>query len=227
LNGNGTIGNWTRTTSYPIPIDTQYCAAYSARIYCVAGNNQTDGTNADSTPSRSVWYAPLSSSGIGAWSQSTPYPSNIYFPSCFSYLDYFYCLGGADSNNNAVSTAYYAILTPTGVGTWTPTTAYPISVSGQACAFSSGALFLGYIYCVGGQGNSNSNSASYSYAVYYAPVSSGGIGAWKQSGPYPASVGTTCVISSGYMYCVGGFENSQNTASTYYIFLSTLTSTTS
>jgi len=218
LNGNGAIGNWTRTTSYPIPIDTQYCAAYSARIYCVAGNNETDGTNAHSTASNSVWYAPLSSSGIGAWSPSTPYPKNLHFPSCFSDANYIYCLGGADNNNNAQSTAYYAVLTSTGVGTWTSTTAYPIQASGQACAFSSG-----YIYCVGGQENSN----SYSHAVYYAPVSSSGIGVWKQSGHYPISVGTTCVISSSYMYCVGGFESSQDSEATYFISLNMLTSATS
>jgi hypothetical protein len=219
---NGMIGNWVNTTSYPIPIDTQYCAAYSARIYCVAGVNETDGTSADSAPSNSVWYATLSSSGIGAWSQTTAYPANLYYPSCFSYLGYIYCLGGADSNNNAVSTAYYAALTPTGVGAWTSTTAYPIQASGQACAFSSG-----YMYCVGGEESANSNSASYTYSVYYAPVSSGGIGAWKQSGPYPISVGTTCLIYSGYMYCIGGFESSQNTEASYYIALTTLTSSTS
>lgn len=217
IEANGTIGTWTSTTPYPIPIDTQYCAAYSARIYCVAGVNETDGTSSDAAPSNSVWYASLSSSGIGAWGQSTAYPSNVYYPSCFSYGGYIYCLGGADSNDNSVSADYYAALTPTGVGSWTSTTAYPISMSGQACAFSSG-----YIYCVGGQ--TGDNPASYSYAVYYAPVSSAGIGSWKQSGPYPISVGTTCVISSGYMYCVGGFESSQNVESTYYIALTTLTS---
>jgi N-acetylneuraminic acid mutarotase len=221
LNGNGTIGSWTSTTSYPIPTDSMYCAAYSAHIYCVAGNNETDGNQADATPSNSVWYASLSTSGIGSWVQSTAYPANIYFPSCFNYGSYIYCLGGEDINGNTLSTAYYAHLTSTGVGAWTSTTPYPISVLGQACAISSS-----YIYCVGGA-ESLGNPASYSYAVYYASMSSSGIGAWKQSGPYPLSAGTACVIYSGYMYCVGGFlDNNQNTQSTYYIALTTLTSTT-
>jgi hypothetical protein len=220
LSGNGLIGNWSRTTAYPIPIDSQYCAASSAHIYCVGGNNETDGTNADSTTSNSVWYALLSPSGIGTWSHSTPYPANLYFPSCFSSSSYMYCMGGADNNNNAQSTDFYATLSSSGVGTWTPTTAYPIQVSGQACAFSSG-----YIYCVGGQEGSN----SYSNAVYYAAVSSGGIGAWKQAGHYPLSVGTTCVISLGYMYCMGGFDGSSqgDTEATYYISLTTLSSAAS
>jgi hypothetical protein len=219
LGGNGVVGSWNPTTAFPIPIDSQYCAASSGDIYCVGGNNETDGTNADSTASSSVWYAPLSSSGIGAWSLSTPYPANLYFPSCFASTGYIYCLGGADQNNNAQSTDYYAALSSTGVGAWTQTTSYPIQASGQACGFSSG-----YIYCVGGQEGSN----SYTNAVYYAAVSSGGIGGWKQAGTYPLSVGTTCAISSGYMYCMGGFDDSSqgDTDATYYVPLTTLSNAT-
>lgn len=221
LGDNGTVGSWVSTTAYPVPIDTQYCAASSGHIYCVGGNNETDGTNADSTTTNSVWYAPLSSSGIGNWSLSTPYPANLYFPSCFASNGYIYCLGGADGNDNSQSTDYYAALSSTGVGTWTQTTAYPLQASGQACAFSSG-----YIYCVGGEEDPSSNS--YTNAVYYAAVSPGGIGTWKQGSNYPLSVGTTCVISSGYLYCVGGFDGSSagENSATYYIPLTSLTGAT-
>jgi hypothetical protein len=214
LSGNGVVGNWAATTAYPIPIDSQYCAAYADHIFCVGGNNETDGTNLDSTASNSVWYAPISSSGIGNWSLSTSYPANLYFPSCFAASGYIYCLGGVDSNSNAQSTDYYASLSAEGVGTWTKTTSYPLQETGQACVFSSG-----YIYCVGGQG-----SSSYTNAVYYATASSAGIGSWKQAGNYPASVGTTCVAVSGYIYCVGGFDGSaagENPA-TYYALLTSL-----
>lgn len=222
LSSGGAVGKWNSTTAYPIPIDTQYCVASSGYIYCVGGNNETDGTNADSTSSNSVWYAPLSSSGIGSWSHSTPYPANLYFPSCFAANGYIYCLGGADSNDNSQSADYYAALSSAGVGTWTQTTAYPIQASGQACAISSG-----YIYCVGGE-TAGGQSPSYTNAVYYAPVSASGIGTWKQAGNYPASVGTTCVISSGYMYCIGGFDGSsvgENNA-VYYAPLASLSSAT-
>ena len=217
LSGNGTTGSWTSTTAYPIPVDSEYCAASIGHIYCVGGNNETDGTNADSTLSNSVWYATLSPSGIGAWSRTTPYPANIYLPSCFAYDGYIYCLGGTDINNNAESGDYSASLTPSGVGEWVATTSYPIQVSGQACGFSSG-----YVDCVGGQENSN----SYTNAVYYAQVSSNSIGTWKQSGNYPRSVGTTCVVSSGYMYCVGGFDSSSlgENGATYFAPLSAIDS---
>ncbi len=202
LGGAGQVGNWSSTTAFPIPIDSQSCVASSSYIYCVGGVNETDGSNADAAQSNSVWYAQLSSSGVGSWNHSTAYPGNIYYPSCFAAEDYIYCLGGADSNGNSVSTAYYATLSSAGVGTWTQTTAYPVQASGQACAISSG-----YIYCVGGE-TAGGQSPSYTNAVYYAVVSDGGIGTWKQAANFPLSVGTTCLISSGYMYCIGGFDGS-------------------
>lgn len=221
LGGGSAVGAWSSTTAYPVPIDSQYCTAWSGYVYCVGGNNETDGTNADSTPSNSAWYAQLSSSGIGSWNHSTAYPANLYFPSCFGANGYIYCLGGADSNNNSQSSDYYAALSSAGVGSWTRTTAYPTKLSGQSCAFSSG-----YIYCVGGQTTGGQHPA-YTNAVYYAPVSSGGIGTWKQASDYPLSVETTCVISTGNMYCIGGFDGSsvgENNA-VHYASLASLSGT--
>ncbi|MDA4114181.1 MAG: hypothetical protein OK474_09065 [Thaumarchaeota archaeon] len=216
----GTLGSWSPTTAFPIPVDSQSCVASSGYIYCVGGNNETDATNADSISSNSVWFAPLSSSGIGSWIHTTAYPQNLYFPTCFATVGYIYCLGGADGNNNAQSTDYYATLSSAGVGAWTKTTAYPVAVSGQACVISSG-----YIYCVGGE----ETSTSYTNTVRYAPVSSGGIGTWKQGANYPLSIGTTCVFSSGDVYCVGGFDGSSvgESSAVYYASLASLSGATS
>jgi hypothetical protein len=219
LSNSGTLGTWGSTTAYPIPIDSQSCVASSGYVYCVGGNNETDATNADSTSSNSVWFAPISSSGIGSWSHTTAYPENLYFPTCFATGSYIYCLGGADSNDNAQSSDYYATLSSVGVGAWTQTTAYPVAASGQACGISSG-----YIYCVGGE----ETQSSYTNTVHYAPVTSGGIATWKQAPNYPLSVGTTCVISSGDMYCIGGFDGSSvgENSAVYYAPLASLSSTT-
>ena len=75
----------------------------------------------------------------------------------------------------------------------------------------------GYIYCVGGE-----EQNSFTNAVYYAAVSSGGIGAWTKAANYPLSVVTTCIISSGNLYCVGGFDSSAAYGATYYISLDSL-----
>jgi hypothetical protein len=216
LSSDGVVGTWTLTTSYPVPVDSQSCVASSGYIYCVGGWNEADGTNATRALSNSVYYASLSSSGIGSWSQPTSYPADTYFPSCSASNGFIYCLGGVGSNGNVVSTDYYASLSSSGVGTWTQTMPYPLPETGQACAISSG-----YIYCVGGE-----ESSSFTNAVYYATVSSGGIGTWTKTGNYPLSVLTTCVISSGSVYCVGGYNSSAEYGATYYISLETLLTVT-
>ncbi len=216
LRGDGAVGAWGQTTPFPIPIDSQSCVASSGYIYCVGGNNETDGSNVDAAESSSVWYAQLSSSGIGPWSASTAYPGGIYFPTCYTSDGFIYCVGGADSNDNPVNTDFFAPLSSAGVGAWTQTTAYPVQASGQACVTSSGE-----IYCVGGEGSLN----TYTGGVYYASVSSGGIGAWKQATGYPIEVQTACAISSGQIYCVGGFDASSSGEdnSVYYASLASLT----
>ncbi|HUK79588.1 MAG TPA: hypothetical protein VLU91_02865 [Nitrososphaerales archaeon] len=197
--GSGSLGNWNPTTKYPIPVDSQSCVAASSYIYCVGGNNETDGSNVDATPTNSVWFAPLSASGIGNWSLTTAYPANVYYPSCYAAASDIYCVGGADGNDNSLGTAYYAPLSSSGVGPWTSTESYPVAGTGQACVIDSGEMF-----CVGGE-TSGGSSPTYTNAVYYAPISSGGIGTWKQSPSYPVSVGTTCAALSGDIYCMGGF----------------------
>jgi hypothetical protein len=216
LSSDGVVGAWTSTTAYHVPVDSQYCVASSGYVYCVGGWTEEDGTNATRALSNSVYYAPLSSSGIGSWSQSTPYPANTYFPSCFAADSYIYCLGGVEGNGNVQSTDYYAPLSSSGVGMWTQTTAYPLQETGQACAISSG-----YIYCVGGE-----ESSSFTNAVYFATVSSGVIGTWTKTANYPLSVLTNCVISSGNLYCVGGYDSSADYGAAYYISLNSLIAAT-
>jgi len=222
VSNNGELGAWISTTAYPIPIDSQYCVASSGYIYCVGGVNETavsgtngtEGSESSSTVSNSVYFAPISSSGIGNWTLSVAYPSSIYYPSCYASGDYIYCLGGTNSANNVQNNVYFALLSSSGVGTWTQTKAYPVSLVGQYCVISSG-----YIYCVGGSENAQD---TYTNAVYYAPVSSSGIGTWKSSASYPLGTETECATSSNYIYCVGGFIGSGESEYTYYAGLSAL-----
>ena len=200
VSASGSPGSWSSSTPFPIPVDSQSCVASQSYIYCLGGVNETDGSNADATPTNSVWYAPLSSSGIGEWNSTTPYPANVFFPTCYAFGNNIYCLGGADGNGNSVGTVYYATLSSSGVGAWTSTTTYPVAGTGQACVVSSGEIL-----CIGGETGGGS-SPTYTNAVYYAPISSTGIGTWKQSPSYPVGIGTTCVALSGYVYCIGGFD---------------------
>ncbi len=194
------LGSWTPTTSYPAAVYLHSCASYSGYVYCVAGG-ATDSGNG-------VYYAQASSSGVGAWSSTTSYPSFIGGLSCATYSGYIYCVGGGNIVGD-IDNVNYAPVSSSGVGTWTSTTAYPSAITDESCAISSG-----YIYCVGGTSDSLAGITGH---VYYAPVSSSGVGAWTQSTGYPFPIeNTSCFIASGYIYCVAGFALSGYTSVVYY-----------
>ena len=134
---------------------------------------------------------------LGSWSSTTNYPTTISNQSCAIYSGYIYCVGG--DTGITTSAVYYATVSSSGVGAWTPLAAgYPTSIAEQSCA-----IYSGYIYCVGGY-----TGSTYTSAVYYATVSSSGVGAWTSTTSYPTNIAEqSCATSSGYIYCVGGYFN--------------------
>ena len=187
------VGAWSSTRIYPIGVNDQSCAVSGIYIYCVGGYADSSGlTNA-------VYYSYLSSiGGVGGWASTTGYPFAIYGQSCAASGGYIYCVGGYGTGYTGA--VYYAPISSSGVGAWSSTTSYPFGVAGQSCAASGG-----YIYCVGGYGP----STGYTYTVYYAPISSSGVGAWSSTTSYPTGgfgpYGTSCDVSGGYIYCVTGY----------------------
>ena len=201
---NGSLGAWQSTTPYPIPIDSESCVGWSSHIYCIGGNNETGGAESNVASSSTVWFAPVNSSGIGEWARTTPYPSGIYVPTCYASGGFAYCINGSDSNRDPLGTAYFAPLTVDGVGPWTPTNAYPVASVGPSCIIVSGN-----IYCVGGE-TAGGQSPTFTNFVYFARISSGGIGPWTEGTSYPRNVATSCVTAQGDIYCVGGFDESSS-----------------
>src|SRR5438876_4756668 len=65
LSPSGGVGSWSASTSYPINISEQSCIVDSGFVYCIGGYNQL-------TAAKNVVYlAPLSSSGVGFWTETT------------------------------------------------------------------------------------------------------------------------------------------------------------
>ncbi len=207
------VGTWSSTTSYPTDIYGQSCTVYSGYIYCVGGfNGQPAAVNA-------VYYASISSSGVGTWSSTTSYPTIILYESCAANSGYIYCVGGSNSTSTAASTVYYAPISSSGVGTWSSTTSYPTGIDDQSCAVQSN---LSVIYCVGGYSGSGVTNA-----VYYAPISSSGVGTWSSTTSYSTGiVSLSCAVPSGYIYCVGGDTVSGETNAVYYAGVIALTTST-
>ena len=115
------------------------CVISEGYIYCIGGQNLGSGNH----NFYSVFYAPISSSGIGSGESTTSYPSAVAFLGCATDGGYVYCV-----SSGVYGGVYYASVSPSGVGTWVSTTSYPGMIVNQVCS-TSGA----YIYCVGGPGS--------------------------------------------------------------------------
>jgi hypothetical protein len=203
-----TLNPWTPTTSYP-DAQTLSCVTSGGYVYCV------------SISGSGVYYAPISSSGVGAWSATTNYPvdttnypvDTTNWQSCAGYGGYIYCVAGINETEGPRPTTavYYAPLSSSGVGPWAVTSDYPVGEIALSCA-----AFDAYIYCVGGDetvGTLESDN------VYYAPLSSSGVGEWSSATDYPITVAEeSCTASQGFIYCVGGYtaNGPRSVSATYY-----------
>ena len=187
---------WTTSTSYPTEIWTQSCVSSGGFVYCVGGVTGPDTTQITS----SVYFAALSSSGVGAWKATTSYPTAIRSGSCVASAGKIYCVGGYNSTT-ITDDVFYAPLSSSGVGQWKATTSYPSRVWTESCVPSTTGVF-----CVGGE----TPTESQTNAVYFAPYSSSGLGAWTSAANYPVTVRQlSCVAGAGDAYCVGGLDNTQ------------------
>ena len=203
------VGSWSSTTSYPTLIIGNSCTISSGLIYCVGGNT---ATSSPSGVTSAVYFAPVSSSGVGTWSSTTSYPFPVATAPCSISSGFIYCVGGNLGTSGAIGNAvYFAPVSSSGVGSWSSTTSYPTVIFFQSCGLSSA-----FIYCVGGSTGQSGNPVT--SAVYFAPVSSSGVGMWTSTTSYPiSSSALSCDISSGFIYCLGGYTgDSGYTNAAYY-----------
>jgi hypothetical protein len=216
ISNSGVLGQWSSANSYPANVEDQSCITSSNNIYCIGG----DSYNYGGVSYNSVYYAPILGSGaLGSWSSANSYPENDTDPSCAVSSNNIYCMGGDIGLSDGLpqNVVYYAPIFNSGVlGAWTNANSYPVNVELQSCAG-----LPGYIYCIGGQ---NVGHENYSNSSYYAPVfNSGGIGAWIATETYPLRTsGSSCVVVSNSVYCLGGEWSSSTYNNVYYAPVSNL-----
>ncbi len=217
--GAQSSGYWGAAASYPISVDDESCAVEDAYVYCVGGFTG-DTYTADGLESTNASYfaSVVPSGGIDAWSNTTSYPISVNTASCVASGSYIYCVGGY-GDSGITDAVYYASASSAGLSHWTNATSYPFGVFSQSC---SG--WNGYMYCVGGYGSSGLPINS----VYYAQAGPSGLGTWTRGASYPTNITSqSCAVSEGYMYCVGGIDDSSPAVSdaVYYTALSSGVST--
>lgn len=174
LNG---VGIWKSMSNSPY-VSGENCYTYNGYAYCLA---------ASSGPV--AYYAPISESGIGTWKLIGDLHTGFAYNegSCAVYNGDIYCVGGA--NPNGKGDEEYATLSSTGIGsfiqqnTWYPTASSGYSdITGLSCV-----AYNSHIYCVGGYIPKGSGGSVINL-VYYAPISSSGIGTWTALPSYPTPI---------------------------------------
>lgn len=207
-------GYWGATASYPISVDDESCVGEGTYLYCVGGfTGDTYTADGLESTNKSYFAAVSSSGGIANWSNTTNYPTIVNTASCVASDSYVYCVGGY-AGSGVTNAVYYAGASSAGLSQWKNTTNYPLRVFSQSCS-----SWDGYVYCVGGY----SPSGLPVDAVYYARAGPSGLGAWTRGADYPTNItGQSCPVSAGYIYCVGGIDDSSPavTNAVYYAALS-------
>jgi len=240
VSGSG-VGTWVSTTDYPIVIEGESCVISAGYITCVGGTSYDDTGIASN-----VYSAPVSSSGVGAWTEQTDYActstcltdgasgiatadlacvvtgTGTIYLTCIGGEEKIYVGGQIEYDYPQVGSAFSATLSSGAVGsTWTQTTTLSqTSVSGAGSCVSAN----NYVYCLAGYDYSSEGDM-----VWYAQSTSGALGTWTQAADYGELASTEqCVVYSGDIYCTTGIMAEQDlTPYSYYTTIATSTSSTS
>jgi hypothetical protein len=103
VNPDGTIGQWTATTSLPVPKTAHTCFIFDDKLFVTGGN------------SNDIIYAEISQSGeIQEWTtSSSQFQTNRGNHTSIVYQDFLYIIGGSDGQN-LLNDVQFTRLTETG-----------------------------------------------------------------------------------------------------------------
>lgn len=211
FNDDGTVGDWTATTSLPNAVYDSATVTHNGYIYEIGGN-----PNGGSGSSDVVYYAPLNPDGsVGTWNTTSSLPKTLTSHTAVVNNGYVYALGGYSHSTGLSTSVYYAPLNPDGtLGSWTATGSLPdFSNNGTAVVAN------GYVYQMGGLGNGFAVTPT----VYYAPISvNGSVSSWTTTTSLPdPSVSASAVVSNDRIYHIGGQDDPSwgHTADVHYTTL--------
>ena len=191
---------WNSTTTFSDSRRYAATTTYNNYVYVVGGFNSVSGALPD------VEYAALNSNGTtGTWASANNMPAAAMGATAVAYDGYLYALGGsAVAGSNPVSTVYTVPINSNGsLGTWTTTTAMPVSLR-----YHAAAAYKGYMYIWGGATTTNNNSAV--ATSYYAPINANGtLGSWTSGTSFTTARSLhSGVIYNGFIYAIGGINTS-------------------
>jgi uncharacterized delta-60 repeat protein len=181
----------TSTTSLTEPITNVLSVEYNGYVYVVKPSGDVDFAKSNSDDTLGSWIGTTPIGVVGIDSSTAV---------AFANRGYIYILAVAGSKYAALN------ISDGTIGTWSSTTSLPSNLNGGMTS----VVYNGYVYIIGGwvSGNTTAN-------VYYTTISGGGgLGAtWTSTTSLPVGLGDmTSVVSNGYVYVMGGFDNSGGSA---------------
>jgi len=210
LNTDGSTSSWTTNTNLlPTAVNSGTAVTANGYVYYLGGL-------VGSTVQSAVYYAKLNADGsTGAWkTNANAIPTAVLLHTSIVANGYVYVMGGCTTNScsSAQTTVYYAKLNTDGsTGSWnTNTNALP-----QADDQSATAVSNGYVYIMAGQVGPGSMQAN----AYYAKLNSdGSIGSWTTNANALPDLRRdgSAVTSNGYIYFIGGQNNSNADQTTVF-----------
>ena len=199
-NPDGSLGNWTATTSLPIAKKFATSIVYNGYVFVMGGS--PDNT----VFSNAVYSAPINPNGtLGSWTLIGTTPAVSHKATAVVSGEYVYYMGGYSGIFQ--DGVYYAHLNNNGTtGSWGSTTSLPVAMSD-----ATSVAYNGYIYELAGF------DGSFKATAYYAKTNADGtIGAWATTAALPAGMNlASAALHNGYAYVLGG-QNGSGILKTVY-----------
>jgi N-acetylneuraminic acid mutarotase len=196
---DGSLTSWIQTTSLPFPRAGHVAVTDKAnsRAYVLGGFY-------GAIPQSTVYYANLTSSGVGNWTETLRLPISLHKHSGVIYGNRTYVIGGEDGTYQAVSTVYSCEIATNGsINSWRNESSIPSARKSHSAAI---CVVDGtpYIYVTGGI----DSNGMVTNTVYYTNINTvnGTLNQWSES---PATL-LESVYSHGSMvegnrlYLIGG-----------------------
>lgn len=195
IHSDGTIGDWSPTTSFSTPRWFHAATVYNGYLY-VSG-----GEDSSATLLNDVQTARINANGtIGAWTAATSFSTAREIHTFVAYKDFLYIIGGVTTSSALNDVQVAPLVSQSGnVGAWNSTTAFPTPRT-----YFASVVYNGYLYVLGG----SKQVSPYNYLkdVQFAPINPDGtVGTWTATTDMPLVLAWfSAVAYNGYMYFMGG-----------------------
>jgi hypothetical protein len=189
------LGTWANSITMDVP-RYSFAAAQAGPIVYIAGGIQGSTNHSD------VWFATgnpnavLPTAAVSTWTSTTSLPSDRRTFAAAYDAGYVYLFGGrVDATDDTPDVLSAPVNGNSTLGSWTTTTAMPLSVKCEAVA-SSGPN----VYMIGGKSNLQPQSL-----VLRAQMANGVVSGWQVAATLDTTVfnGAAAVVN-GYLYVIGG-----------------------